>query len=161
MPLRSYPAAMRELGSEDGRHLNNRAENIHLPFRRRERAMLRFRQMKSLQKFATVHALISNRKPSATSSTARPSRPPLGSPRRVASTSPPEFELGQDRCAQRIRVHIQLIVPRSVNRSPATGSAETRGIAGRRLRRFPRSNDAKAPARSGQVVLRTDCDASR
>ena len=54
--LRSYPAAMRDLGIEDrremGRWLNNRAENSHLPFRRRERAMLRFRQMKSLQKFA-------------------------------------------------------------------------------------------------------------
>ena len=54
--LKSYPAAMRELGNverrEMGRWLNNRAENSHLPFRRRERAMLRFRQMKSLQKFA-------------------------------------------------------------------------------------------------------------
>jgi len=62
--LRSYPAAMRELGNEQrremGRHVNNRAENSHLPFRRRERAMLRFRQMKSLQKFASVHASISN-----------------------------------------------------------------------------------------------------
>jgi putative transposase len=62
--LRSYPAAMRELGNEQrreiGRHANNRAENSHLPFRRRERAMLRFRQMKSLQKFASVHASISN-----------------------------------------------------------------------------------------------------
>lgn len=39
--LRSYPAAMREVGNEQrrgtGRHLNNRAENSHLPFRRRER----------------------------------------------------------------------------------------------------------------------------
>jgi putative transposase len=62
--LRSYPAAMRELGNlerrEMGRHLNNRAENSHLPFRRRERAMLRFRQMKSLQKFASVHASVHN-----------------------------------------------------------------------------------------------------
>lgn len=62
--LRSYPAAMRELGNlerqEMGRHLNNRAENSHLPFRRRERAMLRFRQMKSLQKFASVHASLHN-----------------------------------------------------------------------------------------------------
>ena len=51
--LRSYPAAMKELGNterrEMGRYLNNRAENSHLPFRRRERAMQRFRQMKSLQ----------------------------------------------------------------------------------------------------------------
>ncbi len=58
--LRSYRAAMNELGSADkqeiGRWANNRAENSHLPFRRRERAMLRFRQMKTLQKFASVHA---------------------------------------------------------------------------------------------------------
>ena len=39
---------------------NNRAENNHLPFRRRERAMLRFRQIKSLQKFASVHASLHN-----------------------------------------------------------------------------------------------------
>ena len=62
--LRSYPAAMRELGNaqrrEIGRHANNRAENSHLAFRPRERAMLRFRQMKSLQKFASVRASISN-----------------------------------------------------------------------------------------------------
>jgi len=62
--LRSYPAAMRELGNLDrremGRWMNNRVENSHLPFRRRERAMLRFRQMKSLQKFASVHASLHN-----------------------------------------------------------------------------------------------------
>jgi putative transposase len=62
--LRSYPAAMRELGNlerqEMGRWLNNRAENSHLPVRRRERAMLRFRQMKSLQKFASAHASLHN-----------------------------------------------------------------------------------------------------
>jgi len=62
--LRSYPAAMRALGNLDrrevGRWLNNRAENAHLPFRRRERAMLRFRRMKSLQKFVSVHASLHN-----------------------------------------------------------------------------------------------------
>ena len=62
--LRSYPAAMRELGNLDRREigswLNNRVENSHLPFRRRERAMLRFRRMKTLQKFASVHANIAN-----------------------------------------------------------------------------------------------------
>ncbi len=62
--LKSYPAAMKDLGVEErremGRWLNNRAENSHLPFRRRERVMLRFRQMKSLQKFASVHANIHN-----------------------------------------------------------------------------------------------------
>ena len=58
--LRSYGAAMSEIGNahrrEIGRHLNNRAENSHLPFRRRERAMSRFRRMRSLQKFASIHS---------------------------------------------------------------------------------------------------------
>jgi putative transposase len=62
--LRSYRAAMSELRNtekqEIGRWANNRVENSHLPFRRRERAMLRFRQMKSLQKFASVHANVHN-----------------------------------------------------------------------------------------------------
>lgn len=62
--LRSYGAAMKDLGVEDrqetGRWLNNRAENSHLAFRRRERAMLRFRRMRSLQKSASVHASVTN-----------------------------------------------------------------------------------------------------
>jgi putative transposase len=62
--LRSYKAAMKDLGCADkqeiGRWANNRVENSHLPFRRRERAMLRFRQMKTLQKFASVHGSIHN-----------------------------------------------------------------------------------------------------
>ncbi|HEX4739468.1 MAG TPA: DDE-type integrase/transposase/recombinase, partial [Allosphingosinicella sp.] len=62
--LRSYNAAMTELGNSDrqevGRWANNRVENSHLPFRRRERAMTRFRRMKTLQKFASVHANVHN-----------------------------------------------------------------------------------------------------
>ncbi|WP_212525759.1 IS6 family transposase [Actibacterium sp. MT2.3-13A] len=62
--LRSYGAALKEIGAGDrqdtGRWLNNRAENSHLPFRRRERAMLRFRRMRSLQKFAAVHSSVYN-----------------------------------------------------------------------------------------------------
>jgi putative transposase len=62
--LRSYKAAMKEIGNaekqEVGRWANNRCENSHQPFRRRERAMLRFRQMKSLQKFSSVHASVHN-----------------------------------------------------------------------------------------------------
>ena len=62
--LRSYTAAMKEIGNasrqEVGRWANNRAENSHLPFRRRERAMLRFRRMKTLQKFASVHGSVHN-----------------------------------------------------------------------------------------------------
>ncbi len=62
--LRSYGAALGDLGIRDrqqtGRWMNNRAENSHLPFRRRERGMLRFRRMRTLQKFASVHASVSN-----------------------------------------------------------------------------------------------------
>jgi putative transposase len=62
--LRSYPAAMKIIGNEKrqetGRWLNNRAENSHQPFRRRERAMANFRSAKSLQKFAGIHASIYN-----------------------------------------------------------------------------------------------------
>ena len=62
--LRSYGAAMKVIGNADrqetGRWLNNRAENSHLPFRRRERAMLRFRRTRSLQKFVSVHTSVHN-----------------------------------------------------------------------------------------------------
>jgi putative transposase len=62
--LRSYGAAMKVIGNaswqETGRWANNRAENSHLPFRRRERAMQRFRRMRSLQKFVAVHSSIHN-----------------------------------------------------------------------------------------------------
>ena len=40
--------------------MNNRAENSQLTFRRRERAMLRFRCKRALQKFASVHASVYN-----------------------------------------------------------------------------------------------------
>ena len=59
----SYRAALRELGASDkqqtGRRLNNRVENSHLPLRRRELAMQRFRRVRSLQKFA-VHFSVCN-----------------------------------------------------------------------------------------------------
>ena len=62
--LRSYGAAMKVVGNADrqetSRWVNNRAENSPLPFRRRERAMLRFRQMRCLQKFAAVHSSVHN-----------------------------------------------------------------------------------------------------
>jgi len=60
--LRSYGAAMKVIGNankqETGRWLNNRCDNSHQPFRRRERAMQRFRSMRSLQKFASVHSSV-------------------------------------------------------------------------------------------------------
>ena len=62
--LQSYRAAMKVIGSAAaqtcGRWLNNRAENSHQPFRRREGAMARFRDIKTLQKFSSVHASIHN-----------------------------------------------------------------------------------------------------
>ena len=64
---RSYGAALKDLvrgnDRELGRRLNNRAENSHLPFRRWERAMWRFRRMRTLQTFAFVHASVLNRFP--------------------------------------------------------------------------------------------------
>ena len=63
--LRAYSAAMNEVGVAAERHevggrLNIRAENSHQPFRRRERAMQRFRSLKTLQKFSSVHAQAHN-----------------------------------------------------------------------------------------------------
>ena len=63
--LRSYGAAMKVIGNADrqeceGRWINNQAENSHQPLRRRERAMLRFRRMGTLQKFAAVHRTVYN-----------------------------------------------------------------------------------------------------
>jgi len=62
--LRSYGAALKVIGNVDkqktDRWLNNRAENSHQPFRRRERAMLRFRRMRTLQKFVAVHGSVHN-----------------------------------------------------------------------------------------------------
>lgn len=60
--LRSYGAAMKAIGfaerEECERWLNYQAEYTYQPFRRREGAMARFRDMKTLQKFAAVHASI-------------------------------------------------------------------------------------------------------
>ena len=62
--LRSDGAAMKVIGNADrqetGRWLNNRAESSHQPLRRREQAMLRFKRMRSLQKFVSVHAFVHN-----------------------------------------------------------------------------------------------------
>jgi len=62
--LPAYGAAMTESGGgarhETGRRLNNRAENSHQPFRRRERAMQRFRSRRTLQKFSSIHAQVHN-----------------------------------------------------------------------------------------------------
>ena len=62
--LRSFGAALKEIGAEQkqvtDRWENNRVENSHQPFRRRERAMQRFRRLRSLQKFVSIHSSVFN-----------------------------------------------------------------------------------------------------
>ncbi|MCF1462055.1 IS6 family transposase [Agrobacterium vitis] len=62
--LRSYDAAKRDImpGVEHRSHkgLNNRAENSHLPIRRRERIMMRFKSAAQCQRFVSTHGPISN-----------------------------------------------------------------------------------------------------
>jgi transposase-like protein len=63
--LASYQAAMRDLGCKD-RHRpgrlrdNNRVENSHLPVRRRERKMQRFKSQGQAQRFVATHSAIYN-----------------------------------------------------------------------------------------------------
>ena len=62
--LRSYGAALRDLGLADrhvtGGRSNNRAEVPHQPTRRRERQQLRFRSPGSAQRFLASHAAVAN-----------------------------------------------------------------------------------------------------
>jgi putative transposase len=59
-----YGVAIKAIGvvgrQQWGRRLNNRAENSHQPFRRREGAMAKFRDIRTLQKFTAVHASLHN-----------------------------------------------------------------------------------------------------
>src|SRR5947209_1205624 len=62
--LPSYTAARAELPMtvthERGLRQNNRAESSHVPVRRRERKMQRFRSAGSAQKFLSAHASVYN-----------------------------------------------------------------------------------------------------
>ncbi len=62
--LRSYGAAGRQVmaGVEHRSHkgLNKRAENSHLPLRKRERVMQGFRSSGSLQRFISVFSTVRN-----------------------------------------------------------------------------------------------------
>ncbi|AEA66036.1 IS6 family transposase [Burkholderia gladioli] len=62
--LRSYAAAntILRLSIEHRQHkgLNNRAENSHQPTRVREKVMRRFKSARQLQRFASIHAHVSN-----------------------------------------------------------------------------------------------------
>src|SRR4051812_13623305 len=62
--LGSYAAARRQI-MPDVEHrshkgLNNRAENSHLPFRRRERLMQGFRSPRYLQRFVSIFSAVRN-----------------------------------------------------------------------------------------------------
>ena len=62
--LKSYAAGKRELamGGEHRQHkgLNNRAENVHQPTRRREQQRKRFKDSAQVQRFLSIHDPIAN-----------------------------------------------------------------------------------------------------
>jgi putative transposase len=62
--LRSFGAALKEIGAEDtrvtGRWENNRVENSRQPFRKSKGALLRLQRMHRLQEFAAVHSSVHN-----------------------------------------------------------------------------------------------------
>lgn len=111
--LRSYKAAMKVLGSADKREIvrwaNNRAEDSHLPFRRRERAMLLFRQIITLQTFSSVHATFHDHftQPVASSAERPNAQPPWLDGRR----SPATLGAPCPACGERRRVLVGLGAP--------------------------------------------------
>ena len=62
--LKSYDAAFRDLRlghlHDTGHRLNNRAESSHVPIRRRERKMQRFKSQRSAQRFLSTYGPIYN-----------------------------------------------------------------------------------------------------
>jgi len=93
--LRSYGAAMKKIGNagvqETGRWLNNRAESSRQPFRRRERAMLRFRRMHTLQNSAQ------SMPPSTTISTMNAT---LSAATSTKNDAPPRWWSGRQSCSK-------------------------------------------------------------
>jgi putative transposase len=133
--LRSYKAAMNEIGNaakqEVGRWANNRVENSHLPFRRRERAMLRFRRMRSLQKFSAVHDALHNhfnkdRHPAASRARLIPAT--NGSARNVGRAAHPKRTCSTDHRGawRRFACNLRSWPPRSCQSLHATGPRHAR-----------------------------------
>ena len=64
LQIRSYPPAIRQAlpHAEHRRHkrLNNRAENSHLPTRKRERVLQRFKSAEHAQRFLGAFSAVSN-----------------------------------------------------------------------------------------------------
>ena len=62
--LKCYGAARKDMdlrfGHRQHKGLNNRAENSHLPTRRRERIMKRFKSPRQGQKFLSIHDQVAN-----------------------------------------------------------------------------------------------------
>lgn len=62
--LRSYGAALKEIGGVNLQntdcYLNNSCENSHLPFKRKERSMQKFKDRVTLQIFTSVHSQVYN-----------------------------------------------------------------------------------------------------
>ena len=62
--LRSYGAALKEIGCSDlqrtDQYLNNVCESSHLPFRRKERSMQKFKKGVALQLFTSIHSQFYN-----------------------------------------------------------------------------------------------------
>ena len=128
--LCSYPAAMKEIGNADrqeaGRRLNNRAENSHQPFRRRERAIQRFRSMKTLQKFSSVHAQVHNHFNQERHLVTRQ----VYKQRRLAALAECRALAVRGCCATRRRPAVTLtkpVRPERERRYPAAGGAEAGG----------------------------------
>ena len=61
---RAYDAALRDLGLSHphrrGKRLNNRAQSLHVPIRRREQKIQRFRSAGSAQRFLSSHSAVYN-----------------------------------------------------------------------------------------------------
>jgi hypothetical protein len=108
--LRSYAAAKSELRltapHEQGLRKNNRAENSHLPVRRRERKMQRFKSPGSAQRFLSLHAAVQNTFSVISHPAARSASSEKKLSGRGELRQPHELELGRADFPRPIQVHV-------------------------------------------------------